>query len=192
MPSMLTTVVARLFMAGSRRSACASREDRERALELPGLLMDSSLNFLPVESGKVRRDALAVGAHPEDVVLELAWGDLALFEGLGALAKRRDALAKDLRLAAPLQRPQEGDGRPAQRTGVSRHADDGSKADAVTFVQLLPSRRSSDVGQVDQERGMVTESVASDPTPPAPDVRGVFQAREQGRVHEGLIDPEAV
>src|SRR5437016_13887927 len=150
MPSMITTVVARLFMAGSRRSACASREDRERALELPGLLMDSPLNFLPVESGEVRRDALAVGAHPED------------------------------------------DGRPAQRTGVSRHADDGSKADAVTFVQLLPSRRSSDVGQIDQERGMVTESVASDPTPPAPDVRGVFQAREQGRVAEGLIDPEAV
>src|SRR5436190_23434007 len=107
MPSMMTSVVPRLFMAGSRRSACASREDRERALELPGLLMDSPLNFLPVESGKVRHDALAVGAHPEDVVLELAWRDLAPFEILGALAKRHDALAKDLGLAALLLRSQE-------------------------------------------------------------------------------------
>ena len=85
----------------------------ERALELPGLLVDSPLNLLPVESGKVRHDALAVGAHPEDVVRELAnaWSaarSASVHASTGVNMGRQGTLA--YWLVQMFSLPQNGDG----------------------------------------------------------------------------------
>src|SRR5439155_4680292 len=132
----------------------------------------------------------ALGAHPEDVVLQLPRRDLALFEIADAPAKGRDAPVEELDLARTLFATQKRGRRVAQRTGLRRHGSDPSKRDASTTRATLTLGLTS--REIDQQRRVVAETVAPRAAVTAPHVGSVAQAREERIVDERLVDAKAV